>query len=74
MTLEEKVKKVIEELRLYIMRDGGDIEMVGVEGKRVIVRLKGACVGCPSAQLTLKNGVERTIKEKVPEIEEVISV
>ena len=74
MTLEEKVKKVVEELRPHLMMDGGDIELVGVEGKTVKVRLRGACCGCPSAQITLKQGIERIMKEKIPEITEVVSV
>ena len=74
MTIEEKVKEVVELIRPHLMMDGGDIELVGMEGNKVKVRLKGACAGCPAAQITLKQGVERIIKEKVPEVEEVISV
>jgi Fe-S cluster biogenesis protein NfuA len=74
MTLEEKVKAVVEELRPHLMMDGGDIELVAVEGRIVKVRLKGACSGCPAASLTLKQGVERIMKEKVPEVESVVSV
>ena len=74
MTIEEKVKEVVELIRPHLMMDGGDIELVGMEGNKVKVRLKGACAGCPASQITLKQGVERIIKEKVPEVEEVISV
>jgi Fe-S cluster biogenesis protein NfuA len=74
MTLEDKVKAVVEELRPHLMMDGGDIELVAIEGKTVKVRLKGACCGCPAASLTLKQGVERIMKEKVPEVESVVSV
>lgn len=74
MTIEEKVREVVELIRPHLMMDGGDIELVGMEGNKVKVRLKGACAGCPASQMTLKQGVERIIKEKVPEVEEVISV
>jgi len=74
MTIEERVKEVVEQIRPHLMMDGGDIELVGMEGNKVKVRLKGACAGCPASQMTLKQGVERIIKEKVPEVEEVISV
>ncbi|HOJ49639.1 MAG TPA: NifU family protein [Spirochaetota bacterium] len=72
--LEEKVKKIIEEIRPYLKRDGGDIEFKGIEGKKVKVSLKGACQGCPGATMTLKMGVEKYIREKLPEIEGVINV
>jgi Fe-S cluster biogenesis protein NfuA len=74
MTIEEKVREIVEQIRPHLMMDGGDIELVGMEGNKVKVRLKGACAGCPASQITLKQGVERIIKEKVPEVEEVISV
>lgn len=74
MTIEDKVKEVVEQIRPHLMMDGGDIELVGMEGNKVKVRLKGACAGCPASQMTLKQGVERIIKEKVPEVEEVVSV
>jgi Fe-S cluster biogenesis protein NfuA len=74
MTIEEKVREVVELIRPHLMMDGGDIELVGMEGNKVKVRLKGACAGCPASQMTLKQGVERIIKEKVPEVEEVVSV
>jgi Fe-S cluster biogenesis protein NfuA len=65
---EEKVQKALAEIRPQIQADGGDIELVAVEGNTVKVRLRGACVGCPMSALTLKQGVERLIKAKVPEI------
>jgi len=74
MTIEEKVKQVIDEIRPNLMMDGGNIELVAVEDRTVKVRLKGACACCPASQVTLKQGVERIIKEKVPEVEKVVSV
>jgi len=57
-----------------LQADGGDVELVGVEGGIVKVRLKGACAGCPMSQMTLKNGIERLIKERIPEVSAVESV
>jgi Fe-S cluster biogenesis protein NfuA len=71
---EEKVQKALAEIRPQIQADGGDIELVEVEGDTVKVRLRGACVGCPMSALTLKQGVERLIKAKVPEIQTVEAV
>lgn len=73
-TLIEKVKAEVENIRPFIQQDGGDIEFIGLAGKVVKVRLKGACAGCPGAQMTLKMGVERRIREVCPEIESVESV
>jgi len=71
-SLEEQVLEVIEEIRPHLQMDGGDIEFVAMEGKMVKVRLQGACATCPSAQMTLKMGVERILKQRIPEIEGVI--
>lgn len=67
-TKEEKVKGIIEEIRPFIQADGGDIEYVSLEGNTCNVRLKGACQGCPGAQMTLKMGIEQKIRETVPDI------
>jgi len=72
--MEEQVSAVIDEIRPLLQADGGDIELVGVEDGVVKVRLRGACAGCPGAQMTLKMAVERRIKSKVPEIQRVESV
>ena len=73
--LHERVTEVINAIRPYIQGDGGDITLVGVEGDGVVkVKLSGACSGCPHAAMTLKMGVERAIRERVPEVREVISV
>ncbi|KPK75646.1 MAG: nitrogen fixation protein NifU [Phycisphaerae bacterium SM23_30] len=71
-TFEERVKEVLEDVRPLLQRDGGDCELVGFDGKKVKIRLQGACAGCPGAQMTLKMGIERHLKEKIAEVEEVI--
>ncbi len=68
---EEKVKKLIDSIRPGIQMDGGDVEFVKIEDNIVYVRLVGACGGCPMAQLTLKEGIERYIRNKMPEIKAV---
>lgn len=74
-TFEEKVKDVIDAIRPNLQSHGGDIEFVAAdEDNTVKVRLKGACSGCPGAQQTLKMGVERLLKEKLPEVKEVVAV
>ena len=69
---EEKVKGVLEDVRKYLQADGGDVEFIRIEGNKVHVRLQGACAGCPMRSITLKNGIERILKEKIPEVEEVV--
>ncbi|NIT78669.1 MAG: NifU family protein [Thermoplasmata archaeon] len=65
----------MEEIRPNLQADGGDVELVEVtEGGIVKVRLVGACVGCPMAAMTLKDGIERLLKEEVPEVQEVEAV
>ena len=64
--MQDKVAKVIEEVRPMLQADGGDVELVEVEDSGVVkLRLQGACAGCPGAQMTLKNGIERMLREKV---------
>lgn len=71
----ERVRKVIEAIRPSVQSDGGDIELVDVSADGVVrIRLHGACVGCPSAAMTLRLGVERNLKEYVPGVREVVSV
>jgi len=77
MTAEEKiieVEKALTEIRPFLNSDGGDIELVAVEDNIVKVRLTGACIACSVNQMTLKSGVEMTIKKYVPEIVQVINV
>ena len=74
-TLEEKVKDIIDSIRPNLQGHGGDIELVGVDkDNSVRVRLQGACHGCPGATMTLKMGVERILKENIPEVKQVIAV
>lgn len=68
---EEKVKKLLDSIRPGIQMDGGDVEFVEIKDDIVYVRLVGACGGCPMAQLTLKEGIERYIRNKMPEIKAV---
>ena len=72
--MKEQVLAAIKKIRPALMADGGDIELVGIEGGVVKVRLTGACHGCPHAEITLKEGVERIIKSEVPEVQSVESV
>ena len=64
----------MDEVRPRLQADGGDVELVSIEGGEVRVRLKGACGGCPMAQMTLKQGIEKVLKEKVPGVESVVGV
>jgi len=74
-TFKEKVQNIIEAVRPNLQSHGGDIELIGVDDDNTVrVRLQGACSGCPGAQMTLKMGVERLLKEKLPEVKEVIAV
>ncbi|OUM86440.1 MAG: hypothetical protein BAA01_06750 [Bacillus thermozeamaize] len=73
-TIEEQVQEVLDKLRPFIQRDGGDIELVAVEDGVVKVRLMGACGSCPASTITLKAGVERALMEEVPGIVEVEQV
>ena len=66
--MKEKVEKVLDEIRPMLMRDGGNVELVSVDGGVVKVRLQGACAGCPMSQMTLRNGIEKVLKEKIPEV------
>jgi Fe-S cluster biogenesis protein NfuA len=72
--MKEKVEKVLEKIRPMLQRDGGNVELVEIEGTTVKVRLTGACHGCPMSQMTLKAGVERIIKQEVPEVTQVVAV
>jgi Fe-S cluster biogenesis protein NfuA len=73
-TVEKRVQAALAEIKPQIQADGGDIDLVAVENGIVKVRLRGACVGCPMSALTLKQGVERIIKSKVPEVKSVEAV
>ncbi|MFW6358978.1 MAG: NifU family protein [Chroococcales cyanobacterium] len=71
---EENVEKVLDELRPYLMADGGNVELVEIDGPIVKLRLQGACGSCPSSTMTLKMGIERRLREFIPEISEVVQV
>ena len=74
-TFEDKVRDVIDIIRPMLQGHGGNIELVGVEPDNTVkVKLQGACSGCPGAQMTLKQGVEKIMKEKLPEVKEVVAV
>ncbi|HDY68462.1 hypothetical protein LCGC14_1431830 [marine sediment metagenome] len=72
--LKERVEKSLDTIRPALMADGGNVELVDVENGIVKVRLQGACGTCPSALMTLKQGIEVKVKEDVPEIQEVEAV
>ncbi len=72
--LREDVEKVLENIRMGLRRDGGDIELVDIKDSVVYVRLKGACGSCPMSTLTLKNWVEANLKKEIPEISAVQAV
>lgn len=72
---KEKVNEIIDKIRPGLQADGGDVEIVNITDDGVIeVELQGACAGCPMSQLTIKNGIERTLKQEIPEIKEVKAV
>ncbi len=70
----ENVETVLDELRPYLMSDGGNVELVELEGPIVKLRLQGACGSCPSSAMTLRMGIERKLREMIPEIAEVEQV
>jgi len=71
--MKEKVREALDKIRPMLQADGGDVELVDVEGGVVKVRLQGACAGCPMSQMTLKNGIEKILKKEIPEITSVES-
>lgn len=73
--MKERVEAALNKIRPSLQADGGDVELVGVTEDNVVkVKLQGACGSCPMALLTLKNSIERVIREEIPEIKEVVSV
>lgn len=72
--MKEKVEEALNKIRPALQRDGGDVELIAVEGDVVKIRLTGACGGCPMSQMTLKMGIERILKKEVPEIREVVAI
>ena len=72
--MNEEIQKAINDIRPSLQADGGDVEFVDFKGGIVQVRLKGACAGCPMSQMTIKNGIEKYLKGKIPEVTSVESV
>ncbi|OPL16074.1 MAG: hypothetical protein AVO39_06390 [delta proteobacterium MLS_D] len=73
--MKEEVRKALEEIRPALQADGGDVELIDVtDDGVVVVKLQGACAGCPMAEMTLKGGIEQRLKQVVPGVKEVVSV
>ncbi len=73
--MREQVEKALDKIRGMLMADGGNVELVDVSQDGVVkVKLTGACGGCPMSQMTLKMGIEKVLKQEIPQIKEVISV
>ncbi|MDR1272085.1 MAG: NifU family protein [Clostridiales Family XIII bacterium] len=73
--MEQKIIEALDQIRPYLQRDGGDVEFVEYTGDNIVkVKLQGHCAGCPMSQMTVKNGIERLLKESYPEISSVESV
>lgn len=72
--MKEKIEETLNQIRPALQADGGDVELVEEKDGIVKLKLKGACAGCPMSQMTLKLGIEKVLKERVPEVKEVISV
>lgn len=69
-----QVQAILDKIRVFLQADGGDIELVGIEGRDVKVRLQGACKGCPGAAYTLKMGVEGALRREIPSLGNLIPV
>jgi Fe-S cluster biogenesis protein NfuA len=73
--LKEKVEEALSKVRPSLQADGGDVQLIDVGEDGVVkVKLQGACVGCPMSQMTLKMGIEKTLKQNIPEVEKVVTV
>lgn len=73
-SMEEKVEAALDKVRPSLEEDGGGVELIEVDDGVVKVKLTGACGGCPMSQMTLKNGIERVLKEEIPEVDKVESI
>jgi len=71
---EDNIETILDKIRPSLKADGGDVKFVGIKDNIVKVKLTGACGSCPFSTMTLKMGIERTIKEQMPEIKEVIAI
>ena len=72
--MREKIEEILAKIRPSLWADGGDVELVDVEDGIVKVRLTGACGGCPMRTMTLQGGIERILREQLPEVKEVVAV
>jgi len=72
--MREQAQQVIDRIRPALQADGGDVELVDVTDGVVQVRLKGACVGCPMSEMTLRNGIERLLRHEIPDVKQVTAV
>ena len=72
--MREKVEAALAQIRPALQADGGDVELVDVNEGVVRLKLRGACVGCPMSTMTLRSGIERVLREQVPEVTEVVAI
>ena len=72
--MREKIEAALEKIRPALQADGGDVQLVDVNEDVVSLRLTGACGGCPMATMTLRQGIERVLKEEVPEVKDVVAI
>ena len=72
--MQDKVEEVLEKIRPNLIRDGGNVELVEVTDGTVKLKLVGACAGCPMSTMTLKMGIEKILKQEIPEVKEVVAV
>lgn len=72
--MKDQVQEVLDIIRPNLQADGGDVELVDVKDGIVSVKLQGACAGCPMSTMTLKRGIERFLREKLPDVKEVVAV
>ena len=72
--MRDKVEEVLDKIRPNLMQDGGNVELVDIEDGTVKVKLTGACGCCPMSTMTLKMGIEKVLKQEIPEIKEVVAV
>jgi Fe-S cluster biogenesis protein NfuA len=73
-TMREKVEAVLDKIRPNLVQDGGNVELVDINDGTVKLKLVGACAGCPMSTMTLKMGIERILKQEIPEVKEVVAV
>jgi Fe-S cluster biogenesis protein NfuA len=72
--MRDKVEEILNKIRPNLMRDGGNVELIDVNEGTVKLKLTGACAGCPMSTLTLKMGIERILKQEIPEVKEVVAI